>query len=102
MSTESKKDVSGVASHALLAVGPFSHGFHGTVTDSDGDLVITCDDECPPCTLYKEKMIDADAWFMCPKCGRLGQRMEEASPRQVLSANVKAHGTGREGKEIES
>jgi uncharacterized Fe-S cluster-containing radical SAM superfamily protein len=89
MSTESKNDVVGVASHALLAVAPFSPDAYGGMTDADGERVITCNDECPPCTLYKEKMVNADAWFMCPKCGRLGQRMEEASHRQILTANVR-------------
>jgi hypothetical protein len=94
MNTESKNDVVGVASHALLAVAPFTPDAYGGMKDADGDRVITCNDECPPCALYKEKMVDADAWFMCPKCGRLGQRMEEASHRQVLTAN--AGGMARE------
>jgi hypothetical protein len=77
-----------VESTALLAVAPFTPDAYGGMKDADGDRVITCNDECPPCTLYKEPMVDADGWFMCPKCGRLGQRMEEASHRQVLTANI--------------
>lgn len=87
MSTNPSTDVIGVASNALFAVAPFTPDAHGGIKDADGYRVITCNDECPPCTLYKEQMVDADAWFMCPKCGRLGQRMEEASHRQVLTAN---------------
>ena len=93
MNTESKNDVVGVASHALLAVAPYTPDAYGWMRDAGGDRVITCADECPPCTLYKEKMVDADAWFMCPKCGRLGQRMEEASHSQVLTASDLAQAT---------
>ena len=75
---------------ALLAVAPFTPDAYGGMKDAEGDRVITCNDECPPCTLYKERMVDADGWFMCPKCGRLGQRMDEASHRQVLTANTSA------------
>jgi len=71
----------------LLAVEPFTVDAYGKIIDADGDRVITCNEEIPPCTLYKEKLVDADAWFMCPKCGRLGQRMEYASPQQVFSDN---------------
>ena len=91
MKLESKKNLIGVASRALLAVAPFTPDAYGGMSDADGDRVIACNDECPPCTIYKEKMVDADAWFTCPKCGRLGQRMEEASHRQILTANVQAH-----------
>ena len=83
MNTESKKDV---ALHALLAVAPFTPNAYGGMRDADGDRVITCNDECPPCTLWKEKIVDADASLMCPICGRLGQSMDEASHRQVITA----------------
>ena len=79
------------ALRAFLAVAPFSSNAYGGVNDADGDRVITCDDTSTPCTLYKEKMIDSDAWFLCPKCGTLGQRMEEASHRQVVMAQRQAH-----------
>lgn len=85
-----------VESTALLAVAPFSPDAYGGMKDADGDSVITCNDDCPPCTLYKENMVDADAWFMCPKCGRLGQRMEEASQRQVITANAEVSHRDRE------
>ncbi len=67
----------------FLAVAPFAANGDGLIVDSEGDLVITCSDECPPCALYKEKEVAGDGWFQCPKCGRLGQRMEEASSKQV-------------------
>ena len=71
----------------LLVVAPFKIDAYGKIIDENGDRVITCNDELLPCTLYKEKMVDADAWFMCPKCGRLEQRMEYASPPQFFAAN---------------
>jgi hypothetical protein len=77
-------------SDQVLAVDPFTPDAYGGMRDADGDRVITCNDECPPCTLYKENMVDADAHFICQKCGRLGQLMEEASHRQVLTANTEA------------
>jgi hypothetical protein len=96
MNTQENTDRDSVESTALLAVAPFTPDAYGGMKDADGDRVITCTDECPPCTLYKEPMVDADAWFMCPKCGRLGQRMEEAShrqgPRGVSSALVRMWG----------
>jgi len=96
MKPDSKKDDIGGASHAFLAVAPYTPDAYGGMRDADGDRVITCNDECPPCTLYKEKRVDDDAWFVCPKCGRLGQRMEEASHRQVLTANAKPTGPGEQ------
>ena len=80
-------DTPGTASSAFLAVAPFAPNAYGGVNDADGDRVITCGDTSTPCTLYKERMIDSDAWFLCPTCGTLGQRMEEASHRQVITAH---------------
>jgi hypothetical protein len=65
------------------AVAPFYPDAYGGMTDADGDRVITCDESFPPCDFYKEKMVDSDTHFICPKCGRLGQRMVEASHRQT-------------------
>lgn len=50
---------------------------NGFVFDADDSRVICCsqDDGCP--RLWKEEAVDADPHFMCPDCGRLGQRMDE-------------------------
>jgi hypothetical protein len=87
MNSKSITDVVGVASHDFLAVAPFMPCHYGGMKDADGDMVITCHDKCPPCTLYKLTVVDFDSWFTCPKCGTPGQRMEEASHRQVITSN---------------
>lgn len=55
------------------------------VYDANGDRVIVCSDEPGlGCDLfYSERLVDADPHFICPKCGRLGQRMEEVSPQHA-------------------
>lgn len=64
-----------------LAKPPYQKAECGHVRDSIGDVVITCDDEIL-CTLFSEREVEKDGHFMCPKCGRLGQRMVEATEAQ--------------------
>ena len=47
------------------------------VMDADGDIILSCSDITPPCSLWK------DEWkpgAMCPKCGRIYLRMDYATP----------------------
>lgn len=50
------------------------------VRDADGQIVYTCSELFPEhrCELWDPTFIDNNPHFMCPKCGRLGIRMEEA------------------------
>lgn len=64
-----------------LAKPPYQRAARGHVCDSTGSLVITCDDEIL-CMLFSEREVDKDGHFMCPECGRLGQRMVEATEAQ--------------------
>lgn len=52
------------------------------VKDANGSTVLACseDTDCP--NRYAEREVEKDGWFMCPLCGRLGQRMVEATPEQ--------------------
>lgn len=55
------------------------------VVDADGDSVVTCSTATlRTCGLYKERLIEADHLFCCPKCGRSGDRMEEVSVDQLI------------------
>ena len=70
----SNADGAAVACSAWLAVRPFRV--------NDVGFVIT---DCP----LRFSEVDKDGHFMCPNCGRLGQRMVEASPEQCgLTANA--------------
>ena len=64
-----------------LASPPYQIAGRGYVRDSTGSIVITCDDEIL-CMLFSEREVEKDGHFMCPKCGRLGQRMVEATEAQ--------------------
>jgi hypothetical protein len=83
-----------------LARPPFQRAERGHVRDATGSLVITCDDEIL-CMLFSEREVDKDGHFMCPKCGRLGQRMVEARPAQCgltdssPAVDRAAHGSGK-------
>lgn len=50
------------------------------VRDADGKIVVTCSElfQENRCELWDAAFIDANPHFMCPKCGRIGIRMEEA------------------------
>jgi len=64
-----------------LARPPFVGAERNHVRDSTGSFVITCSDESL-CMLFSEREVDNDGHFMCPRCGRLGQRMVEATATQ--------------------
>ena len=70
----------------FLAIRPFIAEDNGWMRDANGDRVIVCSDEPEMgCDLfYSERLVENDAWFICPRCGRLGQRMEEASHSNAL------------------
>ena len=70
-----------------LAVRPFRIGaVSGFVLDAQGDLVLCCSEDGPCPNLWSDTKIEADPNFMCPDCGRISQRMEEASPTRCGSA----------------
>ena len=77
-----------VGSSAWLAVLPFHVNAHGFVEDATGSQVLVCSEDTD-CTLrFSEREVDKDGHFMCPNCGRLGQRMVEATPEQCgMTAN---------------
>jgi hypothetical protein len=62
----------------MIAIPPFTKMPNGFVKDATGSIVVTCS-ELEVCTLYSENEIEKDGHFICPKCGRLGQRMVEFS-----------------------
>jgi hypothetical protein len=63
------------------AIRPFSLG-KVFVLDATGSVVLACDEEATDCPLFSEREVEKDGHFMCPVCGRLGQRMVEASAEQ--------------------
>lgn len=70
---------------SFFAKRPFVTGLGEFVFDADGDRVIVCcEEDNYGCDLfYAESKVDASPHFMCPKCGRLGLRMEEIHARFV-------------------
>ncbi len=64
-----------------FAILPLHLDPSGFVRDSTGSLVLACNEEAV-CFLYSEKEIEKDGHFTCSECGRLGQRMTEATPAQ--------------------
>jgi len=87
-----------------LARPPFQRAWGSDVRDSTGSLVITCNDESL-CMLFSDREVEKDGHFMCPTCGRLGQRMVEATPAQCgltdssPAVDRAAHGSGKLGQE---
>ena len=47
------------------------------VKDATGANVLICSEDRECGTFWNEKQIDVDPHFICPTCGRLGQRMVE-------------------------
>ena len=53
--------------------------------------VLACSEETDCPLRFSEREVNKDGHFICPNCGRLGQRMIEASPEQCdLTANAKS------------
>lgn len=50
------------------------------VYDADGSRVIVCSEDRLCSRMFKEEKVDADWHFICPECGRLGQRCVELRP----------------------
>lgn len=65
-----------------LAIRPFLPGKGGFVIDAEGSVVLTCSEDTDCGYLFSEREVEKDGHFMCPGCGRLGQRMVEASALQ--------------------
>lgn len=89
----------GVGSSGCSAVLPFRVNAHGRVEDATGSQVMVCseDTDCP--LRFNERSVDADGHFMCPNCGRLGQRMVEAIPEQCgLSPNARRSAAPEDGR----
>jgi predicted RNA-binding Zn-ribbon protein involved in translation (DUF1610 family) len=65
-----------------LAKPPYFQNSGGVVRDATGSRVIVCswEGDCP--LLFREIEVEKYGHFICPKCGRLGQRMVEATPEQ--------------------
>jgi hypothetical protein len=71
-----------------LAVPPFHVNGADFVIDSTGSTVLACSEETDCPLRFSEREINKDGHFICPNCGRLGQRMIEASPEQCdMTAN---------------
>ena len=65
-----------------FGVLPFRVNESGFVEDVTGSRVIVCSEDTD-CTLrFSEREAEKDGHFMCPACGRLGQRMVAARPDQ--------------------
>ena len=76
------KEKTNEESCGFLGVLPFQVHKNGFVVDASGARVLVCSEDTD-CTLrFNERDVDSDAHFMCPNCGRLGQRMVEARPDQ--------------------
>ena len=65
-----------------LAIPPYSHKEGEFVMDMTYSTVLACDEDgdCP--LRFNEREVEKDGHFTCPNCGRLGQRMIEATPEQ--------------------
>jgi len=63
------------------AVPPFTRSGQ-FVTDATGSRVLVCGDWGICQALYNEFAVDEEGFFICPICGRLGQRMIEATAEQ--------------------
>ena len=78
-----------VAWSAWLAVPPFHVNSADFVIDATGSTVLTCSEETDCPLRFSEREVNKDGHFICPNCGRLGQRMIEASPEQCgMTANA--------------
>lgn len=65
----------------MLATPPYQRAGK-FVTDATGSIVLVCDENSPCPLRFSERAVNQDPHFTCPNCGRLGQRMVEATPAQ--------------------
>ena len=71
------------ALETFLAVPPFKVTPGGIwVSDANGSIVLVCSEDTNCQRRYSVRVVDAEPHFICPTCGRLGQRMVEARPEQ--------------------
>jgi len=69
-----------VSEELVPAKQPFRKSTLGErVWDADGDIVLSCSDFGPQCSLWKNQFKPG---AMCPKCGRIYLRMEYATPEE--------------------
>lgn len=73
---------------SALAVPPFRLGDYNRVLDANGARVLACSEETTCPLRFAEPAVEKDGHFVCPNCGRLGQRMTEAAPWQCGLAPV--------------
>jgi len=52
------------------------------VYDAGGMRLLVCSPARDCSQIFREREVDADPHFICPECGRLGQRMAELRPDQ--------------------
>ena len=52
------------------------------VYDAGGMRLLVCSPARDCSQIFRERDVDADPHFICPECGRLGQRMAELRPDQ--------------------
>lgn len=50
---------------------------HGRAYDDAGMRLLVCSPARDCSQVFREREVDADPHFICPECGRLGQRMCE-------------------------
>ena len=88
-SSDEAKGQAGLCCDAWLAVRPFHVNGADFVIDATGATVLACSEETDCPLRFSEREVNKDGHFICPNCGRLGQRMIEASPEQCdLTANA--------------
>ena len=69
------------APHSIARL-PFHVNAQGFVVDAAGSRVLVCSEDTDCALRFNELAVDSDGHFMCPNCGRLGQRMVDARPEQ--------------------
>ena len=82
LKTVGAEDDGAVVCKKWLAVRPFHVNGADFVIDATGSTVLACSEETDCPLRFSEREVNKDGHFICPNCGRLGQRMIEASPEQ--------------------
>jgi|GEM_PF-5992431 len=73
----------GVAVRSIACSADFPLMVKGDfVYDAGGMRLLVCSPARDCSQIFREREVDADPHFMCPECGRLGQRMAELQPDQ--------------------